>query len=340
MTRTAALLFLAIALVVICLPAAAVSLGRRLPPYLPEARGEDEDSSFPHLDQTGSYPIRLYLAEKQEVIKLDLEDYLVGVVMAEMPASFGLEALKAQAVVARTYALHRLRFHGGGGCDRSLQPADLCSDSTHCQAWVDPALAVDRWPQEQQEEYLQRIRQAVAETAGEVVLFNGALVEAVYHSTCGGKTETSTAIWSGGSVPYLQSVRCPYCRHSPYYRSELLVPYEQLEAAFQQELAWPAGPGGKSPLRVAATTPGDRVGVLQVNGTRLEGKEVRRLLELPSTDFSWEFKEDGVLFFIRGHGHGVGLCQYGADGAAAHGLNYRDIIAYYYTGAEVGPAPP
>ena len=240
--------------------------------------------------------------------------------------------------MARTYALHRLRSHGGSGCDRSFNRR-ICSDSTTAR----PGLILCKlWQvaQDQREENLQRIRQAVADTAGEVALSRGALVEAVYHSTCGGKTETSTAIWSGGPVPYLQSVRCPYCSHSPYYRSELLIPYDQLEAAFQQELAWPAGPGGEAPLRVAATTPGDRVGLLQVNNTRLEGKEVRRLLDLPSTDFSWEFKEDGVLFFIRGHGHGVGLCQYGADGAAAQGLDYRDIIAYYDTGAEVGAAPP
>ena len=339
MTRTAALLFFSIAMIIILLPAAAVSLGRTAAPSPVDVPANPGEERVPE-PVAGSRQIRLFNADRQEVITLDMEDYLIGVVMAEMPASFELEALKAQAVVARTYTMRRLKSNGGNGCDRSTHPADICSDSTHCQAWLDPAVGADRWPAGQREEYLERIKRAVLETAGEVAVYQGALIEAVYHSTCGGKTEASEAIWIGGLVSYLQSVDCPYCTHSPYYRSERLLPFEKLETAFQQKLALPVGSGGAPPLQVVSTTPGGRVDRLQVNNESFHGKEVRRLLELPSTAFTYQFRENGVFFSTRGHGHGVGLCQYGADGAAARGKTYREIISHYYTGAGIRLTSP
>ncbi len=340
MTRNAALLFFAIAIVIICLPAVAVSLGRSTKPMLMEIPVEPPDDPGEAEPVAESREIRLFLADRQEVLTIGLEEYIVGVVMAEMPASFELEALKAQAVVARTYTIHRLRSQGGSGCQNASEPADICSDSTHCQAWLDPMDGAKRWPVDQRNEYLERIRRAVEETAGEVAVYQGILIEAVYHSTCGGKTEASGAIWSGGPVSYLQSIDCPYCMHSPYYRKELLLPFDRLEAAFQQKLALPVGPGATSPLQVVSTSPGGRVGLLKVNDTEIEGKEARRLLELPSTAFIWELKENGVLFITRGHGHGVGLCQYGADGMAGQGKDYQQIISFYYPGTSITPVAP
>ena len=339
MTRNAALFFFVIAMVVICLPAVAVSLGRAKNPLPPENSADQTDQ--PDQDEpVADRGIRLFLADSQKVVTIELEEYIVGVVMAEMPASFELEALKAQAVVARTYTTHRLRSQGGSGCQSAPEPADICSDSTHCQAWIDPIEGAERWPIEQRSEYLERIRQAVRETAGEVAVYQGMLIEAVYHSTCGGKTEASEAIWSGGSVSYLQSVDCPYCTHSPYYRMEYLLPFNRLESAFQQKLALPVGPGGNSPLQAASVTSGGRVGLIKVNNTEIEGKEVRKLLELPSTAFTWELQDNGVLFITRGHGHGVGLCQYGADGMAAQGKGYRQIISFYYPGTSIRASIP
>ncbi|MEW5783557.1 MAG: stage II sporulation protein D [Bacillota bacterium] len=335
MTRSAALLFIAIALIVICLPAAAVSLGRSLagPGVVQEPDPEPaEDTDH---DKT---PIRFYRVDLEQVVLIDLEEYLVGVVIAEMPASFGLEALKAQAVAARTYTLSRSRAWGGDGCRQSAASADICSDSTHCQAWIDPQEAVLSWPDEMKNENLARVRQAVLETAGEVITYQGRLIEAVYHSTCGGKTESSQAIWSGGPTPYLVSVQCPYCTHSPYYESNTLVPYAKLSTLFLQEPALPVAAIKQLPAQVVEETPGGRVGLLELGDSLLEGKEVRRLLDLPSTAFIWEAQEDGFLFTTHGHGHGVGLCQYGADGAAAEGKSYRQIISLYYPGTTVSQA--
>ena len=335
MTRVAVLFFFAVAVATICLPAVVVSLGGQTRPLLTvDPVIQDDDLAVPELSGN-RLQIRLYIKDRQEVVSLDLEEYLVGVVMAEMPASFEVEALKAQAVAARTYVLHQLRSTGGSGCDQGSQDADICSDSIHCQAWVDPEKKAALWPADRRDEYLQRIREAVYATAGEVIVYQGKLIEAVYHSTCGGKTEYSSSIWSGVPVSYLQSVDCVYCSHSPYYRKEFLLLPETLTRIFRQNPALPAGPGGESLLTAVSSTSGGRVNMLQINDLLIEGEEVRRLFELPSTKFTWEARENGLLFVTRGHGHGVGLCQYGADGAAAQGKNYREIIKLYYPGVAI-----
>jgi stage II sporulation protein D len=331
MIRNAAILFLGIVVIVICLPAAAVSIGRPPSPRIePEAEEEPEPAPEPE-----SIKIRFYRTDLDEVVTMDLEEYLVGVVLAEMPSSFEMEALKAQAVAARTYTLKRSRLMGGQGCDNSPEPADICSDSTHCQAWLDPQKKAMDSSAAEADHDLARVRAAVEATAGEVIVYEGHLIEAVYHSTCGGRTESSQAIWSGGPTPYLQDLICPYCSHSPYYRRETLISYETLGEALLKDVAIPAATMAQLPLAVLEETPGGRVGILQVSESKFEGKEIRTLLGLPSTAFTWEHREDGLLFKTRGHGHGVGLCQYGADGAAASGKNYRQILSFYYPGTDI-----
>lgn len=336
MIQKTALLILAIAVVVILLPAAAVTVGG-CPGFSPETAEAPAPAGLPEQGADGK--VRLYRADCKEIVVLDLEEYLIGVVLAEMPSSFELEALKAQAVIARTYALHRHPAAGGGGCDRAPGGADICSDSTHCQAWLDPEETAADWGAGG-ENFLKRIRQAVSETAGEVVVYRGKLIEAVYHSTCGGRTEASDALWKGGSLPYLQSVACPYCKHSPYYRGEQLIPFTRLARALPGDPALPVLSAGQPPPEIAAETPGGRIAALTINGRTIGGPELRNLLELPSTALTWEVREEGLLFHIRGRGHGVGLCQYGADGAAREGKCYKEIIHFYYPGSEITPLKP
>ena len=337
MTRKTALLILAIIVVVILLPAAAVSFGG-CPGFPPPAKAEPPPSTKETVEKKSSGTVRLYRTDRKEIVPLDLEQYLVGVILAEMPASFELEALKAQAVIARTYALHQHPFSGGGGCDRAPGGADICSDSAHCQAWLDPEEAAEWGPGG--ELFLKRIQQAISETAGEVAVYRGKLIEAVNHSTCGGKTEASHALWNGGSLPYLQSVTCPYCTHSPHYRGELLIPFTRLAEALPQDPALPVASAERLPLEKVTETSGGRIAALTIAGRSIGGAELRSLLELPSTAFTWELREEGLLFHTRGRGHGVGLCQYGADGAARKGQGYRQIIQFYYPGTTITEFKP
>lgn len=329
MGRGAALISLAIIVLVIFLPAAVVSIARdnRLPQF---ERPEKISSGLPH---NSEQVIRLYHYEQKRVIELDLEEYLVGVVAAEMPACFELEALKAQAVASRTYTLKHCRFWGGAGCDQSPEPADVCSDSTHCQAWLDPEHLDLGWPEDQQDELLNRIKTAVRETAGEVAVYNGELIESVYHSTCGGLTESSHALWGGPEIPYLQNVTCPYCEHSPYYHTQNLISYQALADALPDNQAVPVA--GGLPVEIAAQTPGGRLVEVRIGDLTLEGKDFRKQFQLPSLACSFQMDSRGLLVHCKGKGHGVGLCQYGADGAASQGKTYREIISFYYSGAEI-----
>ncbi len=330
MHRGAALVLLATVFIVILLPSAIVAFGRG-GASLPEPQEEEEGAERENAGLT----LRVFEADKDRVVEMDLEEYLMGVVMAEMPVEFALEALKAQAVAARTFTLQRSRRLGGEGCRKAPEAADICTDSTHCQDWIDPELGAGRWPAEKREEYLDKIRQAVQETAGEVLTFEGELIEAVYHSTCGGETEVPQAVWSGGPVAYLPSQPCPYCAHSPHYRSQMEVAWEKLASSLELDLPIPAVSGVQPTVKVVQETPGGRVGQLQVGEAVIPGKELRLKLGLPSTAFEWEADDRGLRLTLRGYGHGVGLCQYGADGAASQGKSYREILDFYYPGCSL-----
>jgi stage II sporulation protein D len=286
-----------------------------------------------------SIPLKIYIAGKNEIVEMEMEQYIKGVVSAEMPASFHPEALKAQAVVARTYALRKSSAGGGSGC-RSHPGADLCTDSTCCQAWEDEKAALHKWPAQEAAYYMARIWEAVNSTRGLVATYQGNLISAVYHSTCGGETEAALEVWSSSTAhPYLQSVECTYCRHSPYYEAELALDFSAYTAALSDEKeALPVLAEGKIPLlEVVERSGSGRNLLVRIGkpGRLYSGSEVRGLLGLPSTYFQWRVAGEKIIFRTRGHGHGVGMCQYGADGLAKEGKDYTEILKYYYQGIEV-----
>ncbi|NLW43990.1 MAG: stage II sporulation protein D [Syntrophomonadaceae bacterium] len=262
--------------------------------------------------------IRLLISAEGSVVELPLEEYLVGVVLAEMPASFNFEALKAQAVCARTYTLNRLFSPSGHN-----QPAEVCDDINHCQAYTTPAAYLESHPEN--EWAVQKVRQAVAVTRGEVITVDGELIEPVYHSTCGGHTEDSQAVW-GYEHDYLQGVPCLWDGDSPHYRKTLNISIEE----FRRLL----GLDSKIPLptaRVESTANGT-VEKIAWGDNKLTGYQVRRALNLPSAKFTLTFGEETVAVTTVGSGHGVGLCQYGANGLAEEGKDYRQILHHYYRG--------
>jgi stage II sporulation protein D len=286
-----------------------------------------------------SIPLKIYIVEKNELVEMELEQYITGVVSAEMPASFHPEALKAQAVVARTYALRKSGAGGGSGC-QNHPGADLCTDSTCCQAWESEKAALHKWPAQDAAFYMGRIREAVYSTRGLVATYQGNLISAVYHSTCGGKTEAALEVWSSSTAhPYLQSTECTYCQHSPYYRAELSMDLSTYTAVLGKDKeALPVLKEGKIPLlEVVQRSKSGRNLLVRIGspGRLYSGSEVRGLLGLPSTYFQWRAAGEKIIFSTRGHGHGVGMCQYGADGLAKEGKDFLGILQYYYQGIEV-----
>ena len=264
--------------------------------------------------------------------QMDMGTYLLGVVRAEMPASFEEEALKAQAVAARTYTLYK-RLNGGSP---NHPEADACDDITCCQAYKTYEEAAQGWGADA-EAYEAKVRQAVEATDGQCVLYEGAPVLAVFHSSSVGTTQDASAVWSG-SLPYLRSVETPESDETvPNYRSTAVFHASELKAALQDAL--PEADLSQSPSNWFTNIqqqPGGTVTSLAVGGVEVAGNRLRTILDLRSACFTIAFDGDTVTFSVAGYGHGVGMSQYGANVLAADGMGYQDILEWYYTGAVVG----
>jgi stage II sporulation protein D len=247
--------------------------------------------------------------------RLPLETYLLGIVGSEMSPSWPIEALKAQAVAARTYALFRRMLMRAAN-----QPYDLDS-SVLSQVY----LGADR--------IRPSVIQAVAETRGEVLSFHHRLVEALFHSTCGGTTVSAMEAF-GRAVPYLTPRRCGFCNDSASYRWKMKLSLRELSARLEGAHLV----GGKIE-RFERDAPEEPIDVKAgKKKNKLSAKAVRAAVGysvLPSERFVAETHGSDVEFEGRGFGHGVGLCQWGAHGLAVRGREYRDILDHYYAGAEV-----
>jgi stage II sporulation protein D len=283
--------------------------------------------------------IKVYFPEQKKIINMNLEEYIKGVVAAEMPAEFELEALKAQAVAARTYAVKNMTIYGGSGL--ADQPgADVSTDYRQSQAWLGEESLKERWGSNY-ERFWHKISQAVEETKGQVITYNGEFIQAVFHSTSGERTASAKEVW-GFDYPYLASVPCKWDQKSPRYHDkkefslaeveQLLGPETQVVAAMQN--------GNSGAAQVLNTTESGRVGQVRIGSKVLSGADVRDKLDLRSNNFSVEMQDGKMVFNTIGYGHGVGMCQYGANGMAKEGMDYRQIITTYYTGVALKTIVP
>ncbi len=259
-----------------------------------------------------------------EIEQVPLEDFLVQVVAAEMPVSFGQTALQAQAIAARTYIAAHMPPYGQGRHENAV----VCCDSAHCQAYVSMAQMEKNW-REHFWPNLEQVRQAVAATSGQVLLYQGKIAETPYFSCCGGRTESAADCW-GSDRPYLRSNPCGYCVDSPK-----LINIQRLsvtEAA--TALSVPAY--DLYDMYIAAYTAGGRVGQVMIGQHLYSGSQLRTAWKLSSTAFTWLIAGDNLVITNLGFGHGVGLCQYGAAGMAKAGADVQQILGQYYPGCEIG----
>lgn len=267
------------------------------------------------------------------VQEMDVNQYLWGVVAAEMPASFELEALKAQAVAARTYALQRAQWQNPKHPD-----ADVCGDHRCCQAYISPESAAQNWGKNAAA-YTQKILCAVSETEKEVILYDDTLISALFHSSSSQETVNAVQVW-GNSVPYLVGVQSPEGKEVPNYHSEVRVEGDVFRNTFLD--AHPEAVLDGSPTSwfgQAERTVGGNVRQISVGGVLVKGTELRSLYALRSAAFTLEPNETEVVFRVTGFGHGVGMSQYGANTMAKEGKTYRDILSWYYTGVTVTNCP-
>ncbi len=249
------------------------------------------------------------------VITINLEEYLIGVVAAEMPASFNTEALKAQSVIARTYAL------------KSKSINKTLTDTVSTQAYIDTNQMKAKWGSSF-DTYYNKIKNAVNSTNGEYLTYNGTYIEAMYHSTNNGKTESSADVF-GNYYPYLVSVTSEYDKSASSYLRNINMDLNIVSTKLGINL------NSDSVIEIQSYTDGDNIKQINIAGTSFTGKQVRELLGLRSADFDINIDGNTVNITTRGYGHGVGMSQYGANGMANNGYSYKSILSHYYPGTTI-----
>ena len=262
--------------------------------------------------------LQLLVAHEGTVLELSLQEYLVGVVLAEMSPKFPQEALKAQAVAARTFALKKARS------DRHPQ-AHVCTDAACCQGWIEPRDVPGS----------EAARQAVETTDGLVLYYEEELIDATYFSCSGGRTEAAVAVW-GEDIPYLRSVESPGEEQAPRYEETICIgkdDFREKVLASYPEANLSGSPQGW--FGAVSYTAGGGIDSIFVGGTVLQGTELRRLFGLRSTDISIETSQTQIYLTTHGFGHRVGMSQYGAKAMAEKGVNFASILEHYYGQTEL-----
>ena len=273
--------------------------------------------------------IKLLHAKTGQVEEVNLDEYLVNVVSAEMPADFETEALKAQAVVARTYTIYKT-------INKKHDNADICDDSTCCQAWISKEDRLARWEENKKDSNWQKITDCVNKTKGIINTYANQPINAFFHSNSGGTTETAVNVWGGGNYPYLQVVETAGEEGYTQYASEVVlkkddlinklkVKYEDININFDDN----------EDLKIIERTDSGRVRTVKFGNHNISGTEARTLLGLRSTNFEITKESDSIKFSVKGYGHGVGMSQTGADAMAKNGNNYEEIIKHFYVGVEL-----
>lgn len=276
----------------------------------PEA---EEASAAPE----SAFSVSVMRAQSEQIEDVPLETYVARVVASEMPSDFEPEALKAQSLAARTYIVNHMLYQDE---DEEEEDSDV-GDTTEHQVYQDN----DELHEQMEDEYetkMEKINDAVADTEGEIITYDDEPITPAYFSTSNGYTENAGDYWDD-DIPYLQSVKSPWDEDSPKFTDQ--------EVFSTSEVADKLGVDIQSGDDFEIThTDSDRVDTMDVGDVTLSGREVREALDLRSSDFNIEQKDDHLIFKTKGFGHGIGMSQYGADGMAKDGKTYQDIIDHYY----------
>jgi len=281
--------------------------------------------------------VPVYLTKKDTVETVPLEQYVKGVVAAEMPVEFELEALKAQAMAARTYVVRRALEQ-----DYSQVPVSdaLVTDTTAHQAYLSEQELRDKWSGKSYEANMAKLDRAVNETKDRILTYNHQPINATFFSTSNGYTENSEDYWPY-KIPYLRSVPSPWdTKLSPRYQETVQMSYKDLLQKLGVTSIATVSTNSKG-MKVLEWSAGHRIKSMTIGGKVFSGREVREKLGLASSQFTWKWNgSQQIAFTTYGYGHGVGLSQWGADGMAKEGKTAEQIVSYYYTGISIEQAAP
>ena len=291
----------------------------------------DSDINEMNVDDTRFSVIKLYYQDLGEIEEIPIDEYLYGVVSAEMPADYELEALKAQAIVARTYTIYQI-IKGA----KKHEGADICDKSSCCQAWISKDERLERWEENEREVNWNKIIQAVDETSGIIITYNGEPIDAFFHANSGGKTESASNVWGGESFPYLQSVETSGEDGYSGYSTEVTISKEEIKEKLKE--TYPdieINSEGSDEIKILDYTESGRVRTIKIGNTNVSATKLRSCIGLRSTFFDVKVDDKNITFNVIGYGHGVGMSQTGADSLAKQGYSAEDIVKHFYTGVEV-----
>lgn len=315
---------LALPVVIIAMPALLVMYA---PSFAPTAKSPSPQATPIQKNPIAQIPIKVYRTATKTIETLPIESYIEGVVAAEMPAEFEPEALKAQALAARTYIVRRLQE----GTFTDVPKGAMVLDTVQHQVFIGDSEQRERW-KEQYTWKSKKIQQAVLATAGKVLTYDGKPIDATFFSTSNGYTENADEYWEQ-KIPYLKSVPSPWDSDSPRYVQKTIISLRDFEQKLGVTLHTPAMQGnGGNWYTVLNETTGKRVGKVRVGNKEFSGRELREQLGLNSTAFTMQLKSNGVEITTRGYGHGVGMSQWGANGMAKEGMKAEQIVKYFYKG--------
>lgn len=273
--------------------------------------------------------INLLHKDTGEIEEISIDEYLCNVVSAEMPASYEIEALKAQAIVARTYTIYKIE-------NKKHDNADICDDSTCCQAWISKENRFARWEENQRETNWKKICDCVNDTIGKIITYENKPINAFFHSNSGGITEIPVNVWGGTGYPYLQSVETSGEDNYTQYESEVILTQEELINKLKQKYSDISIDFSNSDdIKIMEYTESTRVKTIKFGNHELSGVETRTIFGLKSTNFEVISENGNIKFSVKGYGHGVGMSQTGADSMAKQGSSAEDIIKHFYIGVEI-----
>lgn len=294
-----------------------------------KAEGKEEIDNISY--DYGKYnKVKLLHSSSGEIEEMDLDEYLYGVVSSEMPASFEEEALKAQAVVARTYTIYKITN------ESKHENADICDNSACCQAWISKEERLQKWNEAERETNWAKIVNAVDSTKGKIITYEGKPINAFFHSNSGGITETASNVWGGKNEPYLQAVETSGESNYTQYSSELIITKNEfIEKIKEYHSNFEIDFSNEDEIKILDYTEGERIKTIKIGNLELQGTEIRNIFGLKSAKFEINIEGENIKFNVLGYGHGVGMSQTGADSMAKEQKGYEEIIKHYYTGVEI-----
>lgn len=293
-------------------------------------KDEMEDPASGGENTAAEEEIKVYLHDKDQVVTLKMSDYIKSVVCAEMPASFSEEAIKAQTVLAHTYALRIIKAQEASP-DESLKGAQISTDPAKHQAYLSPEEIKEAYG-ENYDTYWAKISSAADAVMDRILTYESEPIVAAFHAISGGYTESAKNVW-GQEVPYLISASSEGDLLSPHYEDTVTYSKSQVKNLLkkkfpkldfsEKEEKW---------FQILSNTPSGYVATVSILGETLTGVELRSLFSLKSANFSVSYENGDFVFTTKGYGHGVGMSQYGADYFARQGKNYEEILSHYFPG--------